>query len=184
MALASELDLDPLTDPLPCHWCGRRQPWRVPNQMEHPEAALTTDHVVPRASGGRTGRSNLVLACYACNQQRARHWYGCQECARGDFCLLGLYYGVTVVRQCQPLCLLRPIRLRAITVAAHRKRTPKVLHWLVRRAHGQHTGSGPWLTTDGDAISVTGRPRFVKRPKAFSTAPARAAFNPPRVTTR
>ena len=40
-----------------CHYCGRKFP---------PEA-LTMDHVVPVARGGRSTRGNVVPCCRACN---------------------------------------------------------------------------------------------------------------------
>jgi 5-methylcytosine-specific restriction endonuclease McrA len=40
-----------------CHYCGRR----------FPPAALTMDHVVPIARGGRSTRSNAVACCKKCN---------------------------------------------------------------------------------------------------------------------
>jgi len=43
-----------------CHYCGR---------VVAP-AALTMDHVVPVARGGRSTRGNLVPSCRACNQAK------------------------------------------------------------------------------------------------------------------
>jgi 5-methylcytosine-specific restriction endonuclease McrA len=40
-----------------CHYCGRR----------FPPAALTMDHIVPVARGGRSTRSNVVACCKECN---------------------------------------------------------------------------------------------------------------------
>jgi 5-methylcytosine-specific restriction endonuclease McrA len=51
-----------------CHWCGYevvRTLKVIPNQA-------TLDHVTPRSEGGANSLSNLVLACYACNQNRAK----------------------------------------------------------------------------------------------------------------
>lgn len=174
---AAALGLDPATDPLPCHWCGRRQPWRVEDQHAHPEEALTTDHVIPRGAGGRHSISNVVLACYACNQQRHEHWQACEHCARGDFCLLGLYFGITVVRRCVQLCLLRPARLFVIRSAMRHKREPKVLLWLTKRRLGVRAGSGPWVTVD-DGFA---REPIEPRPKTLRTLPV---FNPPRIARR
>jgi 5-methylcytosine-specific restriction endonuclease McrA len=54
-----------------CHWCGR--------QMRHatisgrlPDDYITIDHIVGRADGGSDDPSNLVLACYRCNQRRSK----------------------------------------------------------------------------------------------------------------
>lgn len=44
-----------------CEYCGRRYPLRY----------LTRDHIVPRAKGGRDVRSNLRIACRACNIAKA-----------------------------------------------------------------------------------------------------------------
>lgn len=43
-----------------CVWCGR-EPWR---------RDLTTEHLVPRARGGRTSPENLTVACRPCNRRR------------------------------------------------------------------------------------------------------------------
>ena len=43
-----------------CHWCGTWEPWRV----------MTVDHVQPLGLGGSKGTSNLVAACWDCNQRR------------------------------------------------------------------------------------------------------------------
>ena len=44
-----------------CHYCGKR----------FPAAALTMDHVVPVARGGRSAKGNVVPACQACNRSKA-----------------------------------------------------------------------------------------------------------------
>lgn len=43
-----------------CHYCGRQVG----------AAALTMDHVVPVARGGRSTRGNVVPACAACNKSK------------------------------------------------------------------------------------------------------------------
>ena len=40
-----------------CHYCGQSMPPK----------ALTMDHIVPIARGGRSTKSNVVTACKACN---------------------------------------------------------------------------------------------------------------------
>lgn len=43
-----------------CHYCGRKVG----------AAALTLDHVVPVARGGRSNKGNVVPACHDCNQKK------------------------------------------------------------------------------------------------------------------
>ncbi|OGF52927.1 MAG: hypothetical protein A2Z21_01845, partial [Candidatus Fraserbacteria bacterium RBG_16_55_9] len=43
-----------------CEYCGKKAPIRQ----------LTYDHVVPRASGGRTTWENIVTSCKACNARK------------------------------------------------------------------------------------------------------------------
>lgn len=43
-----------------CHYCNRRTP----------TTALTMDHVVPIARGGRSVKSNVVPACKECNNAK------------------------------------------------------------------------------------------------------------------
>lgn len=43
-----------------CHYCGRATPAK----------ALTMDHVVPVARGGRTTRGNVVPCCKDCNNRK------------------------------------------------------------------------------------------------------------------
>lgn len=45
-----------------CHYCGIDGP-------------LTTDHIIPRASGGGDDTSNLVPACMTCNTSRGKKPY-------------------------------------------------------------------------------------------------------------
>jgi 5-methylcytosine-specific restriction endonuclease McrA len=43
-----------------CHYCNRRTSYK----------ALTMDHIVPIARGGRSTKSNLVPACKECNNAK------------------------------------------------------------------------------------------------------------------
>lgn len=43
-----------------CQYCGNKVP----------RASLTYDHVVPRAQGGKTEWTNIVIACGTCNQKK------------------------------------------------------------------------------------------------------------------
>ncbi|MFC1812890.1 HNH endonuclease [Thermodesulfobacteriota bacterium] len=43
-----------------CHYCGRSTPPK----------ALTMDHIVPIARGGRSTKGNAVTACKACNNAK------------------------------------------------------------------------------------------------------------------
>src|SRR5688500_14944989 len=47
-----------MRDGFTCQYCGRRAP----------DVVLEVDHLVPRSRGGRTVPSNLVAACFDCNQ--------------------------------------------------------------------------------------------------------------------
>lgn len=49
-----------------CHWCDRLTVMTVNQQSNQ----ATIDHVVPQYKGGTNDISNLVNACYACNQRR------------------------------------------------------------------------------------------------------------------
>ena len=49
-----------------CFYCGVRV-WRK-KQAGEPKG--TIDHVIPLSKGGGNGKSNLVLACHACNQEK------------------------------------------------------------------------------------------------------------------
>ena len=60
-----------------CHYCNEWLPvWNVQHPLvadrKHVMRGLTFDHVVPIAHGGNHSVDNLVLACDACNHQRAR----------------------------------------------------------------------------------------------------------------
>lgn len=50
-----------------CVYCGK--PVNPGEKQPHPDAP-TRDHFIPTARGGHKGASNVVLACYACNQQK------------------------------------------------------------------------------------------------------------------
>lgn len=50
-----------------CVYCGTHV--RIRPGKPQPDAA-TCDHFIPVSKGGHGGRSNLVLACYACNQAK------------------------------------------------------------------------------------------------------------------
>ena len=59
---------------LVCHYCGRKNlVEEMP--MDAPKAQLvglaTIDHVKPRSKGGNDEYSNLVVACFPCNQRKA-----------------------------------------------------------------------------------------------------------------
>lgn len=45
-----------------CHYCGR---------SAGPNVTLQVDHVIPLSKGGTDDRSNLVAACWDCNQGKA-----------------------------------------------------------------------------------------------------------------
>lgn len=47
-------------DNFKCQYCGKR----------HPVSKLSYDHVVPRASGGRTVWENIVTCCRTCNARK------------------------------------------------------------------------------------------------------------------
>ncbi len=50
-------------DELRCQYCGHRFPSRD----------LTLDHVVPRSRGGKHCWTNVVAACYRCNDRKGQH---------------------------------------------------------------------------------------------------------------
>lgn len=50
-----------------CHWCKKDMRDDVPE--DHPDR-VTLDHVMPISKGGTNDLSNLVAACFACNQER------------------------------------------------------------------------------------------------------------------
>ena len=61
-----------------CHYCGRSTSPR----------ALTMDHIVPIARGGRSTKSNVVTACKACNTAKKQllpmEWEAYLETARSE----------------------------------------------------------------------------------------------------
>lgn len=52
-----------------CRYCGDEVARSLDGPPHAPHHA-TVDHVVPRASGGTNVQSNLVTACYRCNQAK------------------------------------------------------------------------------------------------------------------
>lgn len=54
---------------LRCHYCSKG-PLMIEVDNKHPMVA-TLDHVIPRSKGGANmNESNLVVACYRCNQKK------------------------------------------------------------------------------------------------------------------
>ena len=61
-----------------CHWCkqsmtldsARRM--TPSGKMKNVATFATFDHVQRRRDGGRWSKSNIVLACYSCNQLREK----------------------------------------------------------------------------------------------------------------
>ncbi len=45
-----------------CFYCGRTMTWSIGNRM------ATADHYTPLSKGGANDQSNIVAACYRCNQ--------------------------------------------------------------------------------------------------------------------
>jgi 5-methylcytosine-specific restriction endonuclease McrA len=59
---------------LKCHYCGKSNlnPDVPPDAPRHKLGRLATiDHVRPRCKGGSDEESNLVVACFKCNQKKA-----------------------------------------------------------------------------------------------------------------
>ncbi len=82
-------------DGFSCQYCGDRLPMR----------RLEFEHVVPRAQGGRTGWSNIVMACTDCNSEkrdRLRSRPACRSSTEG-----GTSVGRTSFRSWD-LCSIRP----------------------------------------------------------------------------
>ncbi|WP_407664610.1 HNH endonuclease [Microvirga pudoricolor] len=44
--------------------------------MKTPPNLLTADHLIPRIHGGRDHISNIVAACFSCNQDRVKRDHG------------------------------------------------------------------------------------------------------------
>lgn len=56
-----------------CVWCRRAVDRARPTNGRRPPANMATmDHVIPESDGGAFTRTNLVLACADCNQDRGR----------------------------------------------------------------------------------------------------------------
>lgn len=53
-------------DGLICCYCGRELVRTIKNRANQ----ATIDHVIPKTQGGRNQLDNLVLCCYACNQEK------------------------------------------------------------------------------------------------------------------
>jgi 5-methylcytosine-specific restriction endonuclease McrA len=60
-----------LRDGTNCFYCSVRLsfPKRSKKRQDQPTDA-TIDHIIPKAHGGSSGRHNIVLACFACNNER------------------------------------------------------------------------------------------------------------------
>lgn len=54
-----------------CHYCDRPLQWGKGFSN-----SATIDHIIPRARGGSYVKSNLVLACFRCNNLRGDMSYG------------------------------------------------------------------------------------------------------------
>lgn len=54
-----------LRDDYVCQYCG--------GDFQHDHNALTMDHVIPRAKGGKSNWSNMVAACMPCNLKKAHY---------------------------------------------------------------------------------------------------------------
>lgn len=50
-----------------CFWCGKTV--RLDVERDHPDRA-TADHIIPVSRGGGSGRANLRVSCYLCNNRR------------------------------------------------------------------------------------------------------------------
>lgn len=54
-----------LRDSYKCQYCN--------GDFSHDHSLLTQDHVIPRASGGKTNWTNIVAACMPCNLKKAHY---------------------------------------------------------------------------------------------------------------
>lgn len=64
-------------DGMACHWCGVETVRMEPgSDGRQPDNAMTLDHVHERSRGGSDEAENLVIACYRCNQFRAKAFSG------------------------------------------------------------------------------------------------------------
>ena len=64
---------------LKCHYCGKSNliadaPWNATKSQLNQLA--TIDHVKPKSKGGNNDESNLVVACFKCNQRKADNELG------------------------------------------------------------------------------------------------------------
>lgn len=57
-----------------CHYCRKQTRLNFTTSVNAPDHA-TLDHVVPKSKGGTNDRSNLVLACNACNNAKSDRSY-------------------------------------------------------------------------------------------------------------
>ena len=56
-----------------CYWCGRLTIWHnPPDGILQPESA-TVDHIVSRYNRGWNAPTDIVLACFECNQRRCQN---------------------------------------------------------------------------------------------------------------
>jgi 5-methylcytosine-specific restriction endonuclease McrA len=51
-----------------CHYCGIATKLRAESQSD--PLLATLDHVIPESKGGTSALTNLVLACYRCNNEK------------------------------------------------------------------------------------------------------------------
>ena len=67
-----------------CHWCDCQTRIALHHGGERADSNLATlDHVIPRSKGGSNARSNLVLACFACNVERGDTEYHAFRAIKG-----------------------------------------------------------------------------------------------------
>lgn len=60
-----------LNGELICHYCGKTGLQEDINKVDSEDLLATIDHVIPRSKGGpEKDESNLVVACYPCNQKK------------------------------------------------------------------------------------------------------------------
>lgn len=71
-----------LRDGCLCHYCEVEM---IPTEFNRQPLAntMTLDHVIPACYGGSNAQTNLVLACYKCNNERGTEMFYC-NC---NFCL-------------------------------------------------------------------------------------------------
>lgn len=56
-----------------CYWCGRLTVWDTPSNGTLSPDSATTDHVVSKYNRSWNSPTDLVLACYECNQRRSQN---------------------------------------------------------------------------------------------------------------